>query len=52
MDGEVVEANKALDASPDTVNADPYGEGWLIKIRYSSLPDLLSAAEYDAFTGE
>lgn len=52
MDGEVIEANKSLDASPDTVNADPYGEGWLIKIRYSSLPDLLSAAEYDAFTGE
>lgn len=52
MDGEVVEANKSLDASPDIVNADPYGEGWLIKIRYSSLPDLLSAAEYDAFTGE
>ena len=52
MDGEVVEANKDLDASPDKVNADPYGEGWLIKIRYSSLPDLLSAAEYDAFTGE
>lgn len=52
MDGEVVEANKSLEASPDIVNADPYGEGWLIKIRYSSLPDLLSAAEYDAFTGE
>lgn len=52
MDGEVVEANKSLDASPDTINSDPYGEGWLIKIRYSSLPDLLSAAEYDAFTGE
>jgi glycine cleavage system H protein len=52
MDGEVIEANKALDASPDTVNADPYGEGWLIKIRYTSLPELLSAAEYDAFTGE
>jgi len=52
MDGEVIEANKALDAAPDLVNADPYGEGWLIKIRYSSLPELLSAAEYDAFTGE
>jgi glycine cleavage system H protein len=52
MDGEVIEANKALDAAPDTVNADPYGEGWLIKIRYTSLPELLSAAEYDAFTGE
>lgn len=52
MDGEVIEANSALDAAPDTVNADPYGEGWLIKIRYTSLPELLSAAEYDAFTGE
>jgi len=52
MDGEVVEVNKSLDASPDTVNADPYGEGWLIKIRYTSLPDLLSASEYDAFVGE
>ena len=52
MDGEVIEANKSLDAAPDTVNADPDGEGWLIKIRYSSLPELLSAAEYDAFTGE
>lgn len=52
MDGEVIEANKSLDAAPDTINADPYGEGWLIKIRYTSLPELLSAAEYDAFTGE
>ena len=52
MDGEVVEANSALDSAPDTVNADPFGEGWLVKIRYTSLPELLSAAEYDAFTGE
>lgn len=51
MDGEVVEVNSSLDASPDTINADPFGEGWLIKIRYSSLPDLLSASEYDAFIG-
>ena len=52
MDGEVVEINKALDAAPDMVNADPFGEGWLIKIRYTSLPELLTASEYDAFTGE
>ena len=51
MDGEVVETNGSLDAAPDTINADPYGEGWLIKIRYSSVPDLLSASEYDAFIG-
>lgn len=52
MDGEVVEVNKALDAAPDMVNADPFGEGWLIKIRYTSLPELLTASEYDTFTGE
>ena len=52
MDGEVVEVNTALDAAPDMVNADPFGEGWLIKIRYTSLPELLTASEYDAFTGE
>jgi glycine cleavage system H protein len=52
MDGEVVEVNSALETSPDTINQDPFGEGWLIKIRYTELPDLLSSSEYDAFVGE
>ncbi len=52
MDGEVVEANNALSGAPETINEDPYGAGWLVKIRYSSLPDLLSASEYNALTGE
>ena len=52
MDGEITEVNKALDQAPDQVNQDPFGNGWLIKIRYSSLPDLLSSAEYDALVGE
>ena len=51
MDGEVVETNDALDAAPDTINSDPFGAGWLIKIRYSALPELLTAAEYDALIG-
>jgi len=47
----VVEFNPALEASPELVNKDPYGQGWLIKIAISNqdeLGDLLSAAEYQA----
>lgn len=49
--GEVVAANDALETSPDVVNTDPYGDGWLIKIRLgeSGLPDdLLDADAYSA----
>ena len=52
MDGEVVEANTALGNSPEAINQDPYGAGWLIKIKYTQLPELLSAAEYSQLTGE
>lgn len=54
VDGEVVERNDALDASPETVNGDPYGDGWLVRVRLAQ-PDqvegLMSAAEYAALTG-
>lgn len=53
LDGEVVERNEALDRSPETVNADPYGAGWLVRVRMAA-PDqvggLLSAADYAALT--
>lgn len=52
MDGEVVEANSALESAPETINDDPFGAGWLIKIRFTALPDLLSAEQYNALTGE
>jgi len=52
MDGEVVEANSSLGNSPEAINQDPYGAGWLIKIKYTQLPELLTAAEYAALTGE
>ena len=52
MDGEVIEANTALGSSPEAINQDPYGAGWLIKIKYTQLPELLSAAEYSQLTGE
>lgn len=49
--GEVVEVNPALAASPELVNKDPYGEGWLIKISVSNpeeFNELLSSVEYQA----
>jgi glycine cleavage system H protein len=52
MDGEIVAVNESLPNSPETINQDPFGEGWLIKIRYTQLPDLLSAQEYNALVGE
>lgn len=52
MDGEVVEANSALESAPETVNQDPFGAGWLVKIKFSALPDLLTAEQYNALTGE
>jgi glycine cleavage system H protein len=52
VDGEVVEVNSAVTASPELVNQDAFGAGWLIKVRFDALPELLSAADYDAFTGE
>ena len=50
--GDVVEANTAVVDAPDTVNQDPYGAGWLIKVRFSDLPALLDASAYKALIGE
>ena len=49
VSGEVLEINPKLDGNPELVNKDPYGEGWMVKIRPSdvaSVGSLLSAAEY------
>ncbi|MRG60798.1 glycine cleavage system protein GcvH [Agromyces sp. CFH 90414] len=52
VDGEVVEANQAVVDSPELVNADPFGDGWLIKVRTGDLPKLLTHDEYRALVGE
>ncbi|MDO9398443.1 MAG: glycine cleavage system protein GcvH [Herbiconiux sp.] len=52
VDGTVVEVNAAVEGSPELVNSDPLGEGWLIKVEFSALPELLTAAEYSALIGE
>jgi|SRR5690625_385924 len=50
VSGTVVEFNEDLEDEPELVNSDPYGEGWMIKIKYSNpedLDELLSAKEYE-----
>jgi len=54
VSGEVVDANTTLEDHPETVNADPYGEGWMIRIRLSDrgeLDDLMDAAGYTEHIG-
>jgi glycine cleavage system H protein len=52
--GEVVEVNGALDANPALVNSDPYGEGWMVKMRVAdaaALDGLMDAAAYESLVG-
>jgi glycine cleavage system H protein len=51
LSGEVVEVNPGLSGSPETVNEDPYGEGWLVKVKLSDASEtdsLLSSDDYQA----
>ncbi|HTZ27036.1 MAG TPA: glycine cleavage system protein H, partial [Streptosporangiaceae bacterium] len=58
VDGEVVEANEELDGDPGLVNAEPYGAGWMFRVRIPAgsggeaalPPGLLTAADYEELT--
>ena len=50
--GEVVEVNSSLEDAPEKINDDPYGEGWLVKLRISGEADLLSPEEYEKVVEE
>jgi len=53
--GEVVEINEELGAAPEKINEDPYGEGWMIRVRLANtedIADLMSAEEYDDYIKE
>ena len=52
VSGEVTEANQAAIDSPELVNSDPYGDGWLFKVKFSALGELMSADEYEAHIAE
>ena len=45
--GEVVEVNEALNDSPEKINEEPYGDGWIIRLRVSEEAELLSAGDYE-----
>ena len=52
--GEVTEVNESLTDEPEKVNTDPYGEGWMLRVRLSNrgeVDSLLSAAEYEDYIG-
>ena len=54
LSGEVIEVNDALAQSPDAINEDPYGAGWLVKVRMSDSSEreaLMDAASYSASLG-
>ena len=50
--GEVVEVNSSLEDSPEKINDDPYGEGWIVKLSTSEEADLLSPEEYEKVVEE
>lgn len=50
VQGTVVEANQAVMDSPELVNSDPFGAGWLIKVEFAELPELLTFAQYTDLT--
>jgi len=55
VSGEIVEVNSTLGDSPETVNADPHGDGWMVKIRLADsaqVDALMSAEEYDTSLSE
>jgi glycine cleavage system H protein len=54
LTGEIVEFNDDLEVNPENVNADPYGKGWMIKVKIANpaeVDDLLSSDDYKALIG-
>ena len=54
LSGEITEFNEGLEEAPEKVNSDPYGEGWMIKIKVSDASEfesLLNAADYKELIG-
>jgi glycine cleavage system H protein len=54
VSGEIIEFNEGLESNPEAVNKDPYGDGWMIKVKLSNpgeVDGLLDAAAYQALVG-
>jgi glycine cleavage system H protein len=53
LTGEILEINPAVESTPEVINKDPYGDGWVVKIRITNeqeIKDLMSADQYSAHT--
>ncbi|CAM3793293.1 glycine cleavage system protein GcvH [Flavobacterium cucumis] len=54
LSGEIIEFNDSLESSPETVNTDPYGDGWMVKVKISDASEvasLLTSEDYKALIG-
>jgi glycine cleavage system H protein len=54
LSGEITEFNGLLETAPETVNSDPYGDGWMVKVKMSNdseVSNLLSATDYKKLIG-
>lgn len=52
MSGEIIEFNEALEANPEVVNNDPYGAGWMVKVRVSNPSEFEALLDAAAYTQE
>lgn len=52
VNGEVVEVNEAIDITPELVNTDPYGEGWMIKVKLSDLSEIDALMDSETYQKE
>ena len=50
--GKVVEVNKSLSDKPETLNTDPFGEGWMVKVEGGNFGDAMDAAAYEKYCAE
>ncbi len=54
ISGEIIEFNDDLESNPETVNSDPYGKGWMVKVKFSDasqIEELLSSDDYKSLIG-
>lgn len=49
LSGEIIEFNENLESEPENVNSDPYGEGWMIKLKYSNSEEIDDLLDHEAY---
>jgi glycine cleavage system H protein len=52
MSGEIIELNAALEDNPELVNNDPYGTGWMVKVRVSDMAEFAALLDAEAYAQE